>query len=109
VDEIERRLAALGLSLPAPPQPIALFLPFRRSGQLVFLAGQTCEQDGKVLYTGRVGLELDFETARQAALLCALNLLAALREACDGRLERVARCVRVGGFVQASAGYPRVP
>lgn len=107
--EIERRLAALGLSLPAPPQPIALFLPFRRSGQLVFLAGQTCEQDGKVLYTGRVGLELDFETARQAALLCALNLLAALREACDGRLERVARCVRVGGFVQASAGYPRVP
>jgi len=109
VDEIERRLAALGLSLPAPPEPIALFLPFRRSGQLVFLAGQTCEQGGQVLYTGRVGLELDFAAARRAAVVCALNLLGALREACEGRLERVARCLRVGGFVQASAGYPLVP
>jgi enamine deaminase RidA (YjgF/YER057c/UK114 family) len=109
VDEFDRRLEPLGLRLPRRPEPIALFLPYQRSGALVFLAGQTCERDGSMLYTGRVGEELDFESARQAALVCALNLLAALREACEGRFERVARCVRVGGFVQASAGYPRVP
>jgi len=109
LDEFEKRLEPLGLVLPRRPEPIALFLPFQRTGSLVFLAGQTCERDGKMLYTGRVGEELDFETARRAAVVCALNLLAALREACEGRIERVSRCVRVGGFVQASSGYPRVP
>lgn len=109
MDEFERRLEPLGLVLPRRPEPIALFLPFQRAGSLVFLAGQTCERDGQMLYTGRVGEALDFEAARRAAVVCALNLLAALREACEGRFERVLRCVRVGGFVQASSGYARVP
>jgi enamine deaminase RidA (YjgF/YER057c/UK114 family) len=109
MDELERRLQPLGLVLPRRPEPIAMFLPYQRSGALVFLAGQTCERDGKMLYTGRVGEELDFEAARRAAVVCALNLLAALREACEGRIERVQRCLRVGGFVQASSGYARVP
>jgi enamine deaminase RidA (YjgF/YER057c/UK114 family) len=109
VDDFERRLETLGLRLPVRPEPIAMFLPFRKSGNLVFLAGQTCERDGKMLYTGRVGEELDFESARKAAVVCALNLLAALREACEGRLDAVSRCIRVGGFVQAGSGYPRVP
>ena len=104
-------VAGLGLAPDAAMVtfPIAMFLPYTRSGALVFLAGQTCERDGKMLFTGRVGEELDFDTARRAAVLCALNLLAALREACEGRIERVSRCLRVGGFVQASSGYPRVP
>jgi enamine deaminase RidA (YjgF/YER057c/UK114 family) len=106
---IEARLAALGLELPARPTPIAAFLPFRVTRDLVFLAGQTCERDGKVLYTGQVGGELPVEAGKLAARACALNLLAALREACAGDLDRVARCIRVGGFVQAAAGFPRVP
>jgi len=109
MDEFDRRLEPLGLALPRRPEPIAMFLPYQRAGSLVFLAGQTCERDGKMLFTGRVGEELEFEAARRAAVVCALNLLAALREACEGRIERVLRCVRVGGFVQASSGYPRVP
>lgn len=109
MDEFDRRLEPLGLVLPRRPEPIALFLPYVRTGSLVFLAGQTCEQGGKMLYTGRVGEDLDFETARRAAAVCALNLLASLREACAGRIELVSRCVRVGGFVQASSGYTRVP
>ncbi len=109
MDEFDRRLEPLGLVVPRRPEPIALFLPYQRSGSLVFLAGQTCERDGKMLYTGRVGEEVDFETARRAAVVCALNLVAALREACHGRFELVSRCLRVGGFVQASSGFARVP
>jgi enamine deaminase RidA (YjgF/YER057c/UK114 family) len=106
---IDTALAAQGLTLPVRPVPIAAFLPFRIAHGLVYLAGQTCERDGRVVFSGRVGSELDLETGRLGARLCALNLLAALREACDGDLDRVLRCVRVGGFVQASAGFPHVP
>jgi enamine deaminase RidA (YjgF/YER057c/UK114 family) len=108
-DEIELKLTALGLSLPARPTPIASFLPFRVSGNTVYLAGQTCELDGRMVYTGCVGEDVTLEVARKAAELCALNLLSCLREACEGRLDRVARCLRVGGFVQAKSGFPRVP
>lgn len=109
VDPIETKLAELGLTLPDTPAPIASFVPYRIAQGLVFLAGQTCEWNGRMLYSGRVGVDVDLESARKAARVCGLNLLAALREACGGTLERVARCIRVGGFVQASAGYPSVP
>jgi enamine deaminase RidA (YjgF/YER057c/UK114 family) len=108
-DEIELKLSQMGLSLPVRPTPIANFLPFRVAGTTVYLAGQTCEQDGRVVHSGQVGDELSLEVAREAAQLCALNLLSSLREACGGRLDRVARCLRVGGFVQAKPGFPRVP
>ncbi len=108
-DEIELKLSALGLTLPTRPTPIANFLPFRVSGNTVYLAGQTCELDGRMVTTGAVGEEVTLEVAKKAAELCALNLLSCLREACEGRLDRVARCLRVGGFVQAKPGFPRVP
>ena len=108
-DEVELKLLALGLDLPVRPTPIANFLPFRVCGTIAYLAGQTPERDGRVLYKGCVGDDVSFETAREAAQLCALNLLACLREACNGRLDRVARCLRVGGFVQAKSGFERVP
>ncbi len=108
-NEIELKLAALGLTLPARPTPIAHFLPFRVSGNTVYLAGQTCELDGRMLYTGAVGEDVTLEVAKKAAESCALNLLSCLREACEGRLDRVSRCLRVGGFVQAKPGFPRVP
>jgi enamine deaminase RidA (YjgF/YER057c/UK114 family) len=109
MDEIDRKLSELGLELPVRPTPIASFVPFRIVGGLVYLAGQTCEWNGTMPYTGRVGEEIDLEAGRTAAKLCALNLVAALKEACEGRLSHVARCIRVGGYVQASPGYPRVP
>jgi len=108
-DEIEHKLGALGLTLPIRPTPIANFLPFRVSGNTVYLAGQTCELDGQIVYSGCVGEDVTLEVAKKAAELCALNLLSCLREACQGRLDRVARCLRVGGFVQAKSGFPRVP
>ncbi|MBJ3778263.1 RidA family protein [Acuticoccus mangrovi] len=103
------RLTALGLSLPVPPTPRGAFKLFSRAGNLVFLAGQICERDGEVPYTGRLGEDIDLDVARKAAELCALNLLASLNEACEGDLDRVVACHRLGGFVYAVPGYAFVP
>lgn len=108
-NSIEKRLVDLGLVLPRVPTPIANFVPYRREGPLIFLAGQVCELDGEVVYRGKVGREHDLETGRAAARICALNLLAALRLACDGSLDRVKGCVRVGGFVNCTPEFEQVP
>jgi enamine deaminase RidA (YjgF/YER057c/UK114 family) len=109
VTRIEARLAELGLALPDPPVPIANFLPFRVSAGLAFLAGQVNEWNGTVPYVGKVGREFDVAAGQQAAQLCALNLLACLRLACDGDLDRVRRCVQVRGFVNCMPEFEHVP
>lgn len=105
----ERRLIELGLSLPRIPVPVANFVPFRRNGDTVFLAGQICEWNGTVAYHGKIGVDHDLATGVKAARICALNLLAALREACGGSLDRVVACMRVGGFVNCTPDYENVP
>lgn len=103
------RLLALGLELPPVPAPRGAFKPFSRSGSLVFLAGQICEWNGEVRFAGQIGEAHDLAAGQKAAELCALNLLAALRLALDGDLDRVVCCHRLGGFVYAQPGYPDVP
>lgn len=109
MSRIERRLGELGLVLPDPPVPIANFVPFRIEGSLAFLAGQVCEWQGQVPYVGKLGREFDLAAGRRAAQLCALNLIACLRLACAGDLDRVAGCVRVGGFVNCDPEFDAVP
>lgn len=106
---IEQRLQALGLELPAPPTPIASFVPFQVHGALVFLAGQVNECNGIVPFVGKLGREFDIVQGQQAAQLCALNLLACLKLACRGDLGRVKRCIRVGGFVNCEPEFEFVP
>ena len=109
MSRIEERLAALGLELPTPPTPIANFLPFRVQGELVFLAGQVNELNGTVPYIGKLGREFSLKEGKKAAQLCALNLLACLKLACDGDLDQVRNCVRVGGFVNCVSEFEEVP
>lgn len=106
---IESKLAELGLELPRPPVPIANFVPFSISGNLVFLAGQVNEWNGTVPYVGKLGGDVDVETGVKAARLCALNLLACLRLACNGDLARVRRCLRLGGFVNCMPDFTLAP
>ncbi|MEO8039919.1 MAG: RidA family protein [Betaproteobacteria bacterium] len=109
MSSIETRLAELGLALPHPPAPIANFVPFTIAGGLVFLAGQVNEWNGSVPYVGKLGAAFDVDAGVAAARLCALNLIACLKLACDGDLDRVHRCIRLGGFVNCTPDFTSAP
>ncbi|MEU4311125.1 RidA family protein [Nocardia sp. NPDC024068] len=106
---VESRLAELGLELPILPTPTGSYLPYVADGAVVYLAGQTNELGGVPTAHGQVPTLVGLEEAARAAEVCALNLLAALRQACDGDLDRVDRCLRVRGFVSAVPGFAQVP
>ena len=105
---IAARLAELGIKLPTPPMPVASYVPFVRSGALVHISGQV-STDAAGGFKGVVGEDLDLESAVQAARLCGINLIAQMKAACDGDLSRVARVVKLGGFVQAGPGFFEIP
>lgn len=109
MSRIEAKLAKFGLELPRPPVPIANFVPFTVTGNLVFLAGQVNEWNGSVPFVGKLGEVFDVEAGVKAARLCALNLLACLKLACDGDLDRVQRCIRLGGFVNCAPDFGFAP
>lgn len=92
------RLAALGLSLPEVPSPVAAYVPSARFGSLVQTSGQLPMRDGSLAFTGKVGGEVTLEQAQQAARLCALNVLAVAASHVDGDLDRV-RLVKLTSFV----------
>jgi enamine deaminase RidA (YjgF/YER057c/UK114 family) len=104
----EDRLAALGLSLPDVTAPVAAYVPAVRSGALVWTAGQLPFVGGKLDVTGKVGAEVDADTARDLARVCALNALAAIR-AEVGDLGAVRRVVKVVGFVASDPSFHGQP
>jgi enamine deaminase RidA (YjgF/YER057c/UK114 family) len=104
----EERLTALGLALPEPVRPVANYVPFVRSGDLLYIAGQV-SIDGSGGIRGVVGEDLDLEAARHAARLCGLNLVAQMKAALDGDLSRVRRIVKLTGFVQAGPAFFEIP
>ena len=108
---IEARLAELGITLPAAPAPIANYVGFTVSGSRVVVSGQIPLQDGKLAFAGKVGATVTPEVAAQACRLCFINVLAQLRAACGGDLDRVTRVLRLGGFIAAPpefTGHPAV-
>lgn len=106
---IETRLADLGITLPVPAKPVANYVGWVKTGSLVFTAGQVTLADGKFHYQGKVGGDISTEDANKAARLCAINILAQLREACDGDLDRVVRIVKLVGFVNAVPAFTEHP
>jgi enamine deaminase RidA (YjgF/YER057c/UK114 family) len=102
---IEARLADKNIQLPGAAAPAANYVPWVVSGNLVFVSGQITMEDGEIRYQGKVGEDYSVEEARQAARLCALNLIAQLRAACGGDLDRVRRVVKLGGFVNSAPGF----
>ena len=106
---IEARLKELGVTLPAPPMPVASYVPYTISGNLVFLSGQIPIADGALKYVGKLGVDIAMEAGQAAAQLCAINLLAQLKNACGGDLDRVVRCLKLGVFVNAAPDYGQHP
>jgi enamine deaminase RidA (YjgF/YER057c/UK114 family) len=107
----EQRLAARGIALPAPVAPIQNYVPFVRTGNLLVISGQLCfGPDGKIApqHTGRLGGTISTEEGKIAARLCAINVLAQVKAAI-GDLDKVVRCVRLGGFFNAAPDYEDAP
>jgi enamine deaminase RidA (YjgF/YER057c/UK114 family) len=96
---IAEKLRHLGYALPRVSAPAANYIPWTRSGNLVFISGQVCQENGQPAFVGRLGETISVEDGRRAAELCALNLLAQIDDAAAGELARVRRIVRLGGFV----------
>jgi len=97
----EEKLADLGLTLPTPAAPVANYVSYVTSGNMVFISGQI-SKIGDTEVKGRLGEGMTVEQGRAAAQLSALNLIAQMKDACGGDLSRVKRVVKLGGFVQAT-------
>jgi enamine deaminase RidA (YjgF/YER057c/UK114 family) len=106
---IEARLRELGIELPQPQAPWANYVPHAISGNVVFISGQICEWNGERRFIGKLGAGISIAEGQMAARLCALNILAHLRGACGGDLDRVRRCLRLGGFVNCTPEFTDMP
>lgn len=95
MNQAEQRLKELGLTLPEPPEPFGTYVEAVQTGSLLFLSGMLPTEGRRATFVGRVGAELDLETARKAAYLAALNVLAVARRHL-GSLDRITRIVRLG-------------
>ena len=101
---IEAKLAGLGVTLPAAPAPAAAYVPFVVVGDLVFVSGQvSVGPDGPI--KGKLGDDMSVEQGQAAAKVCALNLLAQVKAACGGDLDRLVRVVKLGGFVNSTPDF----
>jgi enamine deaminase RidA (YjgF/YER057c/UK114 family) len=106
---IDARLTELNVSLPAASVAAANYVPVVIAGNLAFVSGQVPVLQGEFKYLGKVGVDLTIEQGQQAARLCALNIIAQLKLALGGDLDRVRRCVKVGGFVNCESGFGDQP
>ncbi|MEM9630087.1 MAG: RidA family protein [Pseudomonadota bacterium] len=105
---IEARLKELGIALPIAAAPAANYVPFLKTGNQLFVSGQLPMQDGKIVATGKLGEGLSVEDGKAAAKLCAINLLAQAKAA-TGDLEKVARLIKIVGFVNSTAEFVDQP
>ena len=106
---VEQRLTEMGVKLPKPAAPAANYIPFVTTGKIVFVSGQLTILNGKLMYLGKVGDTLSTDDGYKAAQICAINLIAQVKEACFGDLDRVLQVVKLGGFVNCTPDFTDQP
>ena len=104
----EKKLAEMGVTLPAAPAPAANYVPFVKVGDMVYVSGQISKDDSGLI-TGKLGDDMDTAAGAAAARVCAINLLAQVKEACGGDLDRLVQVVKLGGFVNSTPGFTEQP
>jgi len=106
---VEKKLAELGIVLPEPVAPVANYVPFVRTGNFMVVSGQLClDAEGKLVAKGQLGGGVSVDEGVKAARACAINILAQLKAAL-GDLDKIARVVRLGGFINSAPGFPDGP
>ena len=106
---LEQKLAEMGHVLPNAAAPAANYVPYTISGNLILVSGQLPIRDGAVAFKGQLGEGVEVEDGQAAAALCALNLLAQAKNACDGDLTKLKRCLKLGGFVACTPDFSDHP
>jgi enamine deaminase RidA (YjgF/YER057c/UK114 family) len=102
---VEKRLADLGITLPTPTTPVANYVPFVRTRNMLLCSGQICfDADGKLIAKGKLGASVSIEDGQKAARACAVNLLAQVKAAV-GDLDKIARVIRLGGFINSAPDF----
>lgn len=109
MSKIEQKLAELRLIVPVAAAPVANYVGYTMQGRTVYIAGQLPFKDGKLAYIGKLGTDVSVEDGYEAGKVCAINILAHLKSACDGDLDRVARVLRLSGFVNSTPEFTEIP
>ena len=107
--EVDARLAELGIEVPEAAAPVANYVGYVQSGNMVFVSGQVTLVGGEFKFQGKVGAEFSVEEGQEAARICAINIIAQLKTACGGDLDRVRRIVKLGGFVNSTPEFTDQP
>ncbi len=107
--KIDAHLAELGIEIPTATAPAANYVPYVRTGNLVFVSGQVPVVDGKLTYQGKVGQDFTTDEGKACARVCGLNILSQVKDACGGDLDKVVRCVKLSGFVNCIDGFGEQP
>ena len=109
MSKVETKLNEMGITVPDAPAPAANYVPFVISGNLVFISGQVPFVDGKLLIARKIGDNATIEDGQAQARICAINLIAQLKIACDGDLDRVKRVIKLGAFVCSTDNFNGQP
>ena len=104
-NKVNIRLQALGIDLPKAVAPVANYVPYVITDKLVFISGQIPFLDGEIQYPGRLGENISVIEAQKAARLCGINLIAHLKNACEGDLDRLVQVVKLNGFVNGTPSF----
>ena len=109
MNDIDKKLQDLGITLPKAPMPAANYIPYVITGKLVFISGQVPFQNGEIKHTGKVGKDIDINLAKLIAKTCALNIISVLKNALNGDLSKVNQCVKLGIFVSCTNDFHQQP
>ena len=107
--QIDARLEELGIEVPQPAAPVANYVAYVVTGNLIFVSGQVPIEGGEFKFKGKLGAEISVEDGQAAARFCGINIIAQLKQALDGDLDRVTRIVKLGGFVNSTPDFVQQP
>lgn len=107
--EFSTKLEAMGLNLNKTNPPAGSYVPHITHNGLIFISGQTCKKDGQLVYTGKIGKDLDIDQGIEAAKLCVLNLIGQVHNACNEDWSNLEQCLKLTVFVNCDSGFEKIP